>query len=338
LLDVKPLKVSENRYVTARVAKKDLGAAEKILRDCKAILNKLTPEKFEKLVVQFQELQVASRADMVGIIDLIFDQALAEPIFGQTYSRLCARCAESFPEFRDDTKPGAKPHTFTRLLLNKCHDEFEKENVVARELLALPENTPKEKKDDIHSQAKTRLLGDIRFIGELYKQKVLTEQIMHQCLSKLLGHTEHPDEDEVECLCKLMTTVGSLIDNERAKSHMDEYFTRMTHMSNNAELATRMRFMLQEIIDLRRGGWRERVAEPTIKVAVPPVHGSGRPRVGAGDVRKEMQAAAGRGVARGGAEGKGGGSGQPKGQGRGMAGPSAVGPACAATDEQGGGT
>jgi len=322
-LEVKPLEQSDNRYVAASVSKKDVDAAEKLLRDCKAILNKIAPEKFEKLVVQFLELQVASRADMVGIIDLIFDKALAEPISGQMYSTLCARCAESFPEFPDDTKPGAKPHTFKRLLLNKCQEEFEKENVVARELLALPENTPKEKKDFIRSQAKKRMLGNIRFIGELYKQKMLTEKIMHECLIKLLGDIEHPDEDEVECLCKLMTTVGSLIDHERAKSHMDEYFNRMTLMSNNADLATRMRFMLQEIIDLRRGGWRQRVSDPTVKVAAaPPVQGSGRPRVGAGDVRKEMQAA-GRNSARGGAWGKGGGSGPPEGRGRGGAGPSA---------------
>jgi translation initiation factor 4G len=323
-IEVKPLELSENRYVAASVAKKDVDAAEKLLRDCKAILNKLAPEKFEKLVVQFLELQVASRADMVGIIDLIFDKALAEPIFGQMYSTLCARCAESFPEFADETNPVGKPHTFKRLLLNKCQEEFEKENVVARELLALPENTPKEKKDYIRSQAKKRMLGNIRFIGELYKQKMLTEKIMHECLIKLLGDIEHPDEDEVECLCKLMSTVGSLIDHERAKSHMDEYFTRMSHMSNNADLPTRMRFMLQEIIDLRRGGWRQRVADPTVKVAAPPPQASGRPRVGAGDVRKEMQASAGKGSARGGAPwGKGGGSGPSEGRGRGGAGPSA---------------
>jgi len=60
-----------------------------------------------------------------------------------------------------------------------------------------------------------------------------------------LGDLDSPDEDEVECLCKLMTSIGSLIDHARAKSHMDEYFSRMQAMSGNMELATRMRFMLQ---------------------------------------------------------------------------------------------
>ena len=63
-----------------------------------------------------------------------------------------------------------------------------------------------------------------------------------------------------------MTTIGSLIDHARAKSHLDEYFTRMKSMANNEKLAIRMRFMLQEVIDLRRGGWKQRVADPAVKM------------------------------------------------------------------------
>jgi len=44
----------------------------------------------------------------------------AEPIFGAMYSTLCSRCAEAFPEFPDEADPSRKPHTFKRLLLNKC--------------------------------------------------------------------------------------------------------------------------------------------------------------------------------------------------------------------------
>ena len=42
------------------------------------------------------------------------------------YAMLCARCAEKFPEFPDERNPELKPHTFKRLLLNKCQEEFEK--------------------------------------------------------------------------------------------------------------------------------------------------------------------------------------------------------------------
>ena len=40
--------------------------------------------------------------------------------------------------------------------------------------------------------------------------------------------------------------------------HIDSYFDRMTKMSNNQGLPSRLRFMLKDLIDLRRNGWKKR--------------------------------------------------------------------------------
>jgi len=45
----------------------------------------------------------------------------------------------------------------------------------------------------------------IRFIGELFKQKILTPNIMLYCIVNLV--TKH-DEEPLECLCNLLKTVG----------------------------------------------------------------------------------------------------------------------------------
>lgn len=242
--------------------------AQKLERNTKALLNKFTPEKFEKLTAQFLDLDIVKRTDMVLVIDMIFDKALFEPVFGHMYAMLCARCAEKFPEFPDERNPELKPHTFKRLLLNKCQEEFEKENSLQAELDALPdmedEKLKEAHKEQVRKKAKQRMLGNMSFIGQLYKQKMLTEKIMHECLIKLLGDIKHPEEDEVECLCKLMTTIGKSIDHAKAKSHMDEYFSRMKEMSANETLPLRMRFMLQETIDLRRGSWDRKVLDPVM--------------------------------------------------------------------------
>lgn len=36
-------------------------------------------------------------------------------------------------------------------------------------------------------QARRRALGNIQFIGQLFKKKMLTEKIMHSCLTQLLS-------------------------------------------------------------------------------------------------------------------------------------------------------
>lgn len=177
-------------------------------------------------------------------------------------------------------------------------EEFEKENFVESVLAELPEDATPEERELIRKRTKSRMLGNIRFIGELYKQKMLTEKIMHECLMKLLGEVENPDEDEIECLCKLLTTIGKMIDHAKAKPHIDEYFLRMNEMAKNAALPNRMRFMLQECIDLRRGNWSVRKADPKAKSesdAERAGKGKGGIQAGNGDIRGRG-AAAGRGA------------------------------------------
>lgn len=47
-----------------------------------------------------------------------------------------------------------------------------------------------------------------------------------------------PRQEDIECLCKLMSTVGSQLDNsaKAGKQHMDIYFDRMEKMSRLSHL------------------------------------------------------------------------------------------------------
>jgi MIF4G domain len=74
---------------------------------------------------------------------------------------------------------------------------------------------------------------------------MLTERIMHECIKKLLGNVETPEEEEIESLCKLLSTVGSLLDTQKARAHLDVYFSRMKELTKNKNVNSRMIFMLQ---------------------------------------------------------------------------------------------
>ena len=65
--------------------------------------------------------------------------------------------------------------------------------------------------DEKERKARMRSLGNIRFIGELYKLEMLTAKIMHECVQKLLKCV---DEESLECLCRLLTTVGKNLEFE----------------------------------------------------------------------------------------------------------------------------
>lgn len=68
--------------------------------------------------------------------------------------------------------------------------------------------------EEARDKARRRSHGNIKFIGELFKLKMLTEPIMHDCVVKLL---KNHDEESLECLCRLLSTIGKDLDFEKAK-------------------------------------------------------------------------------------------------------------------------
>lgn len=67
-----------------------LDETEKCLRGVRAILNKLTPQNFQKLVNDLVNLEInADDSRLRGTIDIIFEKSIDEPAFSQTYANLC---------------------------------------------------------------------------------------------------------------------------------------------------------------------------------------------------------------------------------------------------------
>jgi translation initiation factor 4G len=79
---------------------------------------------------------------------------------------------------------------------------------------------------------------------------MLTERIMHECVKKLLGNVDNPEEEEIESLCKLLTTVGNSLDTQKARAHLDVYFSRMKELTKSTHVTSRMQFMLQVCISI----------------------------------------------------------------------------------------
>jgi hypothetical protein len=64
----------------------------------KGILNKLTPEKFERLLAQL--LEVVTTADILEhTITLVFENAVAQPTFCAMYADLCLNLSKELPSF-----------------------------------------------------------------------------------------------------------------------------------------------------------------------------------------------------------------------------------------------
>ncbi|KAI3511288.1 hypothetical protein L1887_18437 [Cichorium endivia] len=249
---------AERKYEVGKVTDEEQAKQ----RQLKGILNKLTPQNFEKLFEQVKQVNIDNGNTLSGVINQIFDKALMEPTFCEMYANFCSRLAVELPDFSEDNEK----ITFKRLLLNKCQEEFERGEREEQEANRTEEEgevkQTEEEREEKRVKARRRMLGNIRLIGEIYKKKMLTERIMHECIKKLLGQyhnqNHNPDEENIESLCKLMSTIGVMIDHQRAKEHIDVYFDTMLRLSNNMKLSSRVRFMLKDVIDLRKNKWQQR--------------------------------------------------------------------------------
>ncbi|XP_025028216.1 eukaryotic translation initiation factor 4 gamma 3 isoform X16 [Python bivittatus] len=239
---------------------------QELFRKVRSILNKLTPQMFNQLMKQVTDLTVDTEERLKGVIDLVFEKAIDEPSFSVAYANMCRGLVMLKVPMAD--KPGSTVN-FRKLLLNRCQKEFEKDKAdddvfekKQKELEAaiMPEERTRlhDELEEAKDKARRRSIGNIKFIGELFKLKMLTEAIMHDCVVKLL---KNHDEESLECLCRLLTTIGKDLDFEKAKPRMDQYFNQMEKIVKERKTSSRIRFMLQDVIDLRQCNWVSRRAD-----------------------------------------------------------------------------
>lgn len=165
---------------------------------------------------------------------------------------------------------------FKKELITKCQTEF-KNNVARNEAISdkltpfqqrVAEATDPDARTDAMAmleeeerRLRRRSVGTVKFIGELYKNEMLTTKIMMWCVGTLLVEQT---EDKLECLCKLLTTVGQRIEAKTSEPTLDrkntktlgDYFKTMQMLvEKKSKVSSRVRFMLQDVIELRRNKW-----------------------------------------------------------------------------------
>ncbi|XP_044251834.2 eukaryotic translation initiation factor 4 gamma 2 [Drosophila takahashii] len=228
-----------------------------VFRRVRGILNKLTPEKFQELSDELLKLDLNSIVILNGVILLIFDKALDEPKYSSMYAQLCKRLSEEAPSF--DKEPN-NSCTFLRLLIAVCRDKFN--NRLKRDEndnRPPPENEADE--EERRHLAKQRMLGNVKFIGELNKLDMLSKTVLHQCIMELLDkkkkRTAGAQEmcEDMECLAQLLKTCGKNLDSEQGKELMNQYFETLERRSKSSEYPPRIRFMLKDVIELRQNHW-----------------------------------------------------------------------------------
>jgi hypothetical protein len=195
---------------------------------------------------------------------------------------------KAFDTEEDAQKNALKLNSFRRRLVTSCQDEFmdsisldgkmksatAEEKILRAKLAKMhPDDRMQEEAelDEKMMKLKKRMLGNIKFIGELYKKGLISSKIMHACIVELIGTTDdrgelsgfkkNQDLEDLELLMKFLQTVGNTLESKANSSQSVQiamYFDRLKQLTQDKSIPARIRFGLEEIIALRSNGWKER--------------------------------------------------------------------------------
>ncbi|XP_046461321.1 eukaryotic translation initiation factor 4 gamma 3-like isoform X2 [Daphnia pulex] len=266
------LRKPENRFKLRE--KKDMYipdgvGIEEYLKHVVKILNELTPLTFERTLPKFKALNLNTEERLLRVSQLIYEKALEEPNLSLMYAKTCQSL--SLKKAECDSNSTETPN-FRSMLMDRCLSEFDKTSTGQYDV----ENKKKEidcaeteaKKAEmemelieLQNNRRKYAFANIRFMGELYKIKVVPLRFVHECIVWLLSQDR--DEEALECLCFLLISIGKDLEvpnkkpnpNPKNMEMMTTYLNNLMVIGNKAEISDRIRSLIRGVIDLRNIGW-----------------------------------------------------------------------------------
>lgn len=253
---------------------------QELFKKFRSVLNKLTPDNFGTLVEQVKQYEIDTEERLDGCIKILFEKAIMEPNFTDTYAQMCKELGTII---KIETTENKQPPNFKRKLITQCQKEFEKHHTDkeenASELEESKKKAAEEKSEEVNelqfeleekdARIRRRAMGTIRFIGELFKHEQLTCKIMYTCINILLSE-DMLDEESLECLCKLLTTIGGRMEKDAVQDSqgLQYCFERLQEIADRKatlQVSNRTRFMILDLVDLRKNNWQPRRAQAAPK-------------------------------------------------------------------------
>lgn len=173
------------------------------------------------------KIDLSSNFLLRGVIHLIFEKALDELKYSSMYAQLCKRLSTTdvhnieHNDKRNNDKTNNNS-TFLNLLLSVCQHYFNNRLSDSHQTHNGSngrQQSPILDEEERQYVAKQKMLGNVKFIGELFKLQMLQDSALHKCITELLHTSRTSSQKEhcenMECLSQLIRTCGKLLDTEK---------------------------------------------------------------------------------------------------------------------------
>lgn len=185
------------------------------------------------------------------------------------------------------TQKNRKESKFLESIKEHCRTVFET-------LLNQPKEVAKkegESQDDYFERClkeKQKLFGNIQFLGDLYKQRLVTDSVISQVFQQLLGVGTLDDstvnDNTIEAALRLINKIGKVLDDKKSEkaddkkkgnnihATMDKVYDRFRELMEFSDTdpknraSTRLKYLIKNMFDDRDKGWpKAQLEEKTIQ-------------------------------------------------------------------------
>ena len=245
-----------------------------IKKELRAILNRLTKDNYELLKDEILEIIKDKIENQEKFLDIFFIKAIKEKSYSEIYAKLCKYLNKVLPQKNPSKKEKGKSTSsiFREQLLAKCRDILKKTNYDEY----IKEDDPEER----IIKLKKFILGNVNFLTELVKIKMLAKKVIPECINYLFDRYEK-DKDKtlklihVEAIILFTDKFGALIHSENTskkpeegnlyKTKIDEIFKKLEKIKEDKEIPGYIRYLIINLIEKKKNNYEESQFEKFMK-------------------------------------------------------------------------
>ena len=247
-------------------------------RDLRDFLNMLTKDNYDSIKKRIFDAIKDDVNDQIKFLDVLFQKAVSEQSYVEIYAKLCKDLDKDLPqksinkEQKNNGKPGGKPQKPTsemrKKLLDKCKEIFQIENNEKFDEY-IKVKDPEERENKL----KKFVLGNVYFITELIKNKILSKKIAPVCMKNLFKRYEDSKGDEKLKLIHIQAIVifadqfGTLLhsqekkiandDAKSFKSSIDDIFEKLDKVKDEKNFPSFIKYRIINLIEKKKNNYQK---------------------------------------------------------------------------------
>ena len=188
----------ENKKIILEFDQKD-----KIKRELRSILNTLVKDNYDELKEKILEIIKDNEEYQEQFLEPFFNKILREPAYSEIYAKLTKFLNKKLPQKNENEKAKHPSSKFRIKLIDKCRD-FLKEKDFDKYL-------DEEKSEDSKNKLKKYIKGNVIFLFELIKMKLLPKKYMPEIADYLFERYKKENEKYLKLI--FAQTIILYVDN-----------------------------------------------------------------------------------------------------------------------------